>query len=200
MPRRLISAGNPFLKSISTQILANVVRSILSSGQLQRNFPRPFPIASRDFPSQKCRGREGSLTQTGAVEMEAVDGSKSGVHGFMDSPALPQNHGPELETLNLSALESKIATKKPLAQGQATISPSTRGDQAEEIQDRRSARLGQKPLNLQTKEVLLNSEANSRASSGIWMDIAGASGMAAGKTEDSPRLEATSLKEGQTLR
>ena len=107
-------------------------------------------------------------------------GSKSGVHGFMDSPALPQNHGPELETLNLSSSDSKIATKKPLAQGQATTSPSIRGDQAEEIQDQRSARLGQKPLNLQTKEVLLNSEANSRASFGIWMEIAGASGITAG--------------------
>ena len=112
--------------------------------------------------------------------MEAVDGSKSGVHGFMDSPALPQNHGLELETLSLSSAESKMATKKPFAQGQATTSPTIKGDQAEEIQERRSARLGQKPLNLQTKDVLLNSEANSRASFGIWMEIAGAFGIAAG--------------------
>lgn len=154
-PRRVISAGKPLLKSISTQIRAKVELTGAASGQLQRYFPMPFLIASRVLVPRKCRGSDGRRTQTGAVEIEAVAGSKSGVHGCTDSPALPQNHGPELETKSLSSEESKIAVKKPFARGQTVISPSRSGAHSESIQERRATRFGQNPLNLQTMASLL---------------------------------------------
>jgi hypothetical protein len=71
-----------------------------------------------------------------------MEGSKEGVHSCMDRPALPQNHGPKLKTLSLSLVDSKTTTKNPFAQGQVVTSPSRSGYQSEEIQERRSERLG----------------------------------------------------------
>jgi hypothetical protein len=116
----------------------------------------PFSIDSRDLSPWKCRGSDERHTQTGAEEIEAMAGSKLGVHDCTNNPALPQNHDPELETKSLSSEESKIAAKKPFAKGQTETSPLRSGDHSDSIQERRSTRLGQKPLNLQTRACLLS--------------------------------------------
>jgi hypothetical protein len=48
-------------------------------------------MARREFEPQKCKGRFGSLTHTGAEERVFVIGSKDGVHGFIHNLEFPQN-------------------------------------------------------------------------------------------------------------
>jgi hypothetical protein len=66
---------------------------------------------------QRCKGKFGSQTQTGAEDNESFEGSKEGVHGFRHKPKLPQNQGPELKIKSLSSLRSNSTMKKPRAQG-----------------------------------------------------------------------------------
>jgi hypothetical protein len=53
-------------------------------------------MASREGKPQKCKGRLGSLTQTGVEERISVVGLKEGDQGFMHRPELPKNYEPEL--------------------------------------------------------------------------------------------------------
>ena len=66
---------------------------------------------------QRCKGRLGNLTQTGAEVMTAVEGSNDGFHGFMNRPDFSQNQGPESRIHCLLSGFSKSTIKKPLAQG-----------------------------------------------------------------------------------
>ena len=46
---------------------------------------------------QRCKGRLGNLTQTGAEVITAVEGSNDGFHGFMNMLNFPKTKGWNLE-------------------------------------------------------------------------------------------------------
>ena len=74
-------------------------------------------MASSEERFQRCKGRFGSLTQTGAEVMTAVEGSNDGYNGLKNRPDLSQNQGPESRIHYLLSRFSKSTIKKPLAQG-----------------------------------------------------------------------------------
>jgi hypothetical protein len=57
----------------------------------------------REDKPQICKGKLGSLTQTGAEDNEYFEGSKEGDQGFIHKPDLPQNQGSELKIKYLSS-------------------------------------------------------------------------------------------------
>jgi hypothetical protein len=64
------------------------------SGHLKWNLPKALPMEWREDKPQRCKGKFGSLTQTGDEDNEYFEGSKEGDQGFIHKPELPQNQGP----------------------------------------------------------------------------------------------------------
>jgi hypothetical protein len=68
-------------------IHADVV--VFISGHLKWNLPKALPMERREDKPQICKGRFGSLTQTGDEDNESFKGSKEGDQGFIHKPELP---------------------------------------------------------------------------------------------------------------
>jgi hypothetical protein len=95
---------------------------------------------------KKCKGRFGSLTQTGVKDNESFEGSKEGDQGFIHKPKQPQNQGPKLKIKSLSSWRSNSAMKNPLEKGWMKTSHFKTGNQDLDTQSWRSIRRGQRPL------------------------------------------------------
>jgi len=64
---------------------------------------------------QRCKGRLGNLTHSGAEFMTTIEGSNDGFHGFMNRPDFSQNEELESRIHCLLSGFSKSTIKKPLA-------------------------------------------------------------------------------------
>ena len=67
------------------------------------NWPIAFPIVRRDGSFHRCNDKFGSLTHTGIVDIEAVDGLKVELRCCIKRPELPQNHGSTSTIVDLSS-------------------------------------------------------------------------------------------------
>ena len=72
---RCTSVGNPLPKSVSTQILENLVfRLPFASGLRKMIVPRETPMSFNNEEFHRCRDKLRILTKTGAKEIEVEEG------------------------------------------------------------------------------------------------------------------------------
>ena len=71
-----------------------------------------MPFSEEKF--QRCKGRFGNLTQTGAEVMTVVEGSNDGLHGLMNRLEFSQNQGLEYRMHHFLLGFSKSTLKTPL--------------------------------------------------------------------------------------
>jgi hypothetical protein len=74
-------------------------------------------MEQREDNPQRCKGKFGSLTQTGVEDNESFEGSKEGDHGFMHKPELPQNQGSGAKDQISIFFKIKLNNEKTLSTG-----------------------------------------------------------------------------------